>query len=144
MYALLFPSAQRFISSVEENVNVELRQMLRPTDVPTPCRSGSPAWTALVCGPDFCPPCLCEGLCNGLFFMLQSILQWICAPASTNLSHSDNRILRRDACYQRSFRRAARRRMQGLDLFFNRLFAMRGLMCRDHFFRQLVGHVVVV
>jgi hypothetical protein len=36
MYALLFPSAQRFISSVEENVNVELRQMLRPTDVPTP------------------------------------------------------------------------------------------------------------
>src|SRR5258708_7132300 len=144
MYALLFPSAQRFISSVEEKVNVELRQMLRPTDVPTPCRSGSPAWTALVCGPDFCPPCLCEGLCNGLFFMLQSILEWICAPASTNLAQSGKRILRRDACHRRSFRRAARRRTQGLDLFFNGLFAVGRFVCPDHFFPQFVGHVVLV
>jgi hypothetical protein len=43
MYALLFPSAHRFISSVEENVNVDDRQMLGPTGAPTPCLFGSPA-----------------------------------------------------------------------------------------------------
>lgn len=43
MYALLFPSAHSFISSVDENVNVEVRQISGPTGAPTPCLSGSPA-----------------------------------------------------------------------------------------------------
>src|ERR1700719_4926864 len=54
MYALLLPSAHSFISSVEEKVNVELRQISVPTGAPTPCLFGSPACTERVCGPHFC------------------------------------------------------------------------------------------
>src|ERR1700686_2599298 len=53
MYAWLLPSAHSFISSVEENVNVDVRQMFGPTGPPTPWRFGSPAWTERVCGPHF-------------------------------------------------------------------------------------------
>jgi hypothetical protein len=42
MYALLLPSAQRFISAVEEKVKVEERQISVTTAAPTPCRRGSP------------------------------------------------------------------------------------------------------
>jgi hypothetical protein len=54
MYALLLPSAHSFISSVEENVKVELRHISVPTGAPTPCLFRSPAWTERVCGPQFC------------------------------------------------------------------------------------------
>src|ERR1700730_3201890 len=53
MYALLLPSAHSFISSVEEKVKVDVRQMFGPTGAPTPWRFGSPAWTERVCGPHF-------------------------------------------------------------------------------------------
>jgi hypothetical protein len=42
MYALLFPSAHRFISAVLAKVNVELREITVPTAAATPCRCGSP------------------------------------------------------------------------------------------------------
>src|SRR5579859_6075955 len=51
MYALLFPSAQSFISSVDENVNVDVRLMSGPTPTPTPCRFFSPACIASVWAP---------------------------------------------------------------------------------------------
>src|SRR3982074_1119767 len=53
MYAWLLPSAHSFISSVEEKVKVDVRQMFVPTGPPTPWRFGSPAWTERVCGPHF-------------------------------------------------------------------------------------------
>jgi hypothetical protein len=40
---LLFPSAHRFISAVDEKVNDEVRQIGAPTGTPTPCRTPSPA-----------------------------------------------------------------------------------------------------
>jgi hypothetical protein len=47
MYALLFPSAQRFISPVLENVKVDERTMGVLTGPPIP-KCDSPAWMALV------------------------------------------------------------------------------------------------
>src|SRR5580698_10432899 len=47
MYALLLPSAQRFISPVLENVNVDERTMGVLTGPPMP-KCDSPAWMALV------------------------------------------------------------------------------------------------
>lgn len=46
--ALLLPSAQRFIPSLEENVNVEERTISAATGASTPWRKGSPAWIAEV------------------------------------------------------------------------------------------------
>src|ERR1035441_10375108 len=77
MYALLLPSAHSFISSVEENVKVELRQISVPTGAPTPCLFGSPAWTDRVCGPHFC---ILE------FFMVLELLAFKPFPASTILA----------------------------------------------------------
>ena len=45
------PSAQRFISAVEENVNVEVREIGALTGPPTPWRLPSPAWMAWVWAP---------------------------------------------------------------------------------------------
>src|SRR6266850_5505263 len=64
MYALFFPSAQSFISSVEENVNVEERMISVTIGPLTPRRLGSPPWMAFVCGPSL------EGL---VFFMKESV-----------------------------------------------------------------------
>src|SRR5712692_1914958 len=50
MYALLVPSAQRFISAVLAKVNVELRAIGVATGAPTPCLF-SPAWIARVASP---------------------------------------------------------------------------------------------
>lgn len=52
MYAEVFPSAQRFISSVDENVNVELRTISGATGPPRPCL-GSPRCIASVASPHF-------------------------------------------------------------------------------------------
>src|ERR1700675_1113126 len=76
MYALLLPSAQRFISRVEEKVNEEVRQIGAPTGTPTPWRIPSPAWIAFVWG-----PCWSEGL----FFIIKPILAAPFSGASTNL-----------------------------------------------------------
>jgi hypothetical protein len=43
MYALLVPSAQRLISSLEEKVNVEERTISEVTGLANPWRIGSPA-----------------------------------------------------------------------------------------------------
>jgi hypothetical protein len=48
---LLLPSAQRFISAVEEKVKVEVREMGALTGPPTPWRLPSPAWMACVWAP---------------------------------------------------------------------------------------------
>jgi hypothetical protein len=48
---LFFPSAQSFISSVEENVNVEERIISVTIGPLTPRRFGSPPCMAFVCGP---------------------------------------------------------------------------------------------
>ena len=48
MYALLVPSAQRFISSLEEKVNVEERTISEVTGFANPWRTGSPAWIVRV------------------------------------------------------------------------------------------------
>src|SRR5712691_1073855 len=50
MYALLLPSAQRFISAVLENVKVELRAIGVVIGAPIPCFS-SPLWMARVASP---------------------------------------------------------------------------------------------
>jgi hypothetical protein len=54
MYALLLPSAQRFISAVSENVNVDERTMGVATGPPTPWFD-SPAWIARVESPHWAP-----------------------------------------------------------------------------------------
>jgi hypothetical protein len=86
MYALLFPSAQRFISAVEENVNVDVLQIGALTGPPTPCRTPSPAWIACVCAPSFwpesCPLCFVVGL----LFMMTVSLAVFCLPASSKLA----------------------------------------------------------
>src|SRR5487761_354970 len=53
MYAELFPSAQRFISAVEENVNVELRTISGATGPLRPCLR-SPRWIAMVASAQGC------------------------------------------------------------------------------------------
>src|SRR6266849_5833693 len=53
MYALLLPSAQRFISAVLEKVKVEVRAMGVLTGTPTPCLD-SPLWMARVASPQSC------------------------------------------------------------------------------------------
>src|ERR1700676_2735492 len=113
MYALLLPSAHSFISSVEEKVNVDVRQMLGPTGAPTPWRFGSPAWTERVCGPHFS---VLE------FFMVLELLAFTAIPGKHHFG-------------------ATRRR--ALCLVVGVLISVR-LVRGDYFFRQLVGHVVVV
>src|SRR5712691_8639834 len=53
MYALLLPSAQRFISAVPEKVKVELRAIGVDTGAAMPCL-GSPLWMARVASPQPC------------------------------------------------------------------------------------------
>src|SRR5487761_777941 len=53
MYAELLPSAQRFISAVEENVNVELRTISGATGPLRPCLR-SPRWIAMVASAQGC------------------------------------------------------------------------------------------
>src|SRR5579863_1127085 len=54
MYAELFPSAQRFISAVDANVNVELRTISGVTGPLLPLRA-SPRCIAVVASPHFRP-----------------------------------------------------------------------------------------
>jgi hypothetical protein len=54
MYALLLPSAQRFISAVSENVKVDERTIGVATGPPTPWFD-SPAWIARVASPHWAP-----------------------------------------------------------------------------------------
>src|SRR5271170_2177598 len=68
MYALLLPSAQSFISAVEENVNVDVRQIGVPTGAPTPWRAGSPPCIAVVCGPYFFDACFAD-----VFFFIRTL-----------------------------------------------------------------------
>jgi hypothetical protein len=62
---------------VDENVKVEERQISVPTAAPTPCLLGSPAWTDLVCGPQFCVL---------VFFMVLELLVFQAIPASAILA----------------------------------------------------------
>src|SRR5229473_3008597 len=77
MYALFLPSAQSFISSVEENVNVEERIISVTIGPLTPRRFGSPPWMAFVCGPSFRAD---------LFFIMDTILAAVLLQASTKLA----------------------------------------------------------
>src|SRR5579864_3342921 len=65
MYAELLPSAQRFISPVLANVNVDVRAMVGPTAAPI-CNFSSPARTDTVASPQVFLPGVFDDFLLGL------------------------------------------------------------------------------
>src|SRR5208282_2246700 len=134
MYALLLPSAHSFISAVEENVKVDVRQIGVPTGAPTPCRGGSPPWMAIVWVPRLCG------------FDLEASIFFIATPFWTHISTRQAPIWRQLAFQQRC-RDKRSRDTSGITAelsFLISSLAVRRFMCVDYFLRELVWHIVVV
>src|SRR5690348_11856251 len=91
MYAELLPSAQRFISAVDEKVKVELRTMSGATGPLFPLRA-SPRWIAVVASPQF--RAVRSRFLRLFAFAITSPLTEVAIPAWPGKEGTRSRVLR--------------------------------------------------